>query len=123
MTTSDDDRTITEISLISGVSTDDVQKVFEALTAHIVFDYSKDNYRINIPYTGNIMLRYVGDKSTPEGKEADIDVFFSPHSKLKQSIGQIHDIEENEEDPKNFNIFQMIRKIIKFDFKTKLSNE
>jgi hypothetical protein len=121
LSSKDDDKTITEISLISGVSVSSVKKVFEALSANIIFEYSKNNHRINIPYTGNIMIKYVDDVDTPKGKEANIDVFFSPHSQLKRIVGQINDIENKGEDPKNFDVFTMISDFIKMDFKTKIT--
>jgi len=115
-------KTISEISLISGVSTENIEKTMEALQSYLVFQYSKDNKRINIPYIGNIMIKYLDDVETPEGKEADLDIFFSPHSQLKHIIGQLKDI-ENSGDPKDLDVYKSIRKTIKRDFKTKLADD
>jgi hypothetical protein len=118
-----DDNIITKLSLESGVSVFSIEKIFESLQSYVVFQYAVNEKRIPIPYIGNIMIRYKGDIETDSGKEADIDVFFSPHKQLKRIIGQMHDIETNKSSPTEFDVFKNIRKTIKRDFKTKLAEK
>jgi len=116
LTNIEDNKTISEISLLSGVDENDIRSVFEAFLTQFVIKYT-NNKRIHIPYVGNFLVRYREDKETPEGREAQIDAFYSPHDELKRLVGQLKDIESTGDYTK-LDVFKNLKKIIKNDFKT-----
>jgi len=121
ITTNEDDKTIVELSLISGVSKEEIEKVFIALQPHFAFKYCS-NKAIHIPYVGNFLIRYRAEEITDEGKEAQVDAFFAPHPQVKRIVGQLKDIEKTG----NFtelDVFTQLKKQIKQDFKTVITDE
>lgn len=75
---------------ISGENEERINNVLLALMIYTLMQYAS-NQSIIVPYLGSLKLRYNGDTITPEGKEADLDIFFNPSSFLKQNIGEYED--------------------------------
>jgi nucleoid DNA-binding protein len=117
----DDNETIHNISLISGIKEEDIRTVFESFLIQFTLKYCS-NKRIHIPFIGNFLVRYRADELTEEGKEALLDAFFSPHEEIKRIVGQLHDIEKTK-DYLNIDVVTELKKILKQDFKTKISSD
>ena len=117
--TTEDEKTIAELSLQSGVGEDTIKRVFESLQSFVFLQQAKESNRIHIPFLGNMKIINNGDIVSSGGKEADISVLFSPHAQLKRIIGQLADL-DTMADPTDFEVYQMTKKDIKRDFKTKL---
>ena len=81
---------IQKIRNLSGEPEDRIAKIMEALMKLVIQNYSEGE-RIVIPYFGSLLIKYNGDKITNKGKEADIDIFFSPSDYIKYNIGKIED--------------------------------
>lgn len=116
-----EEKTITELSLISGVDTDTIEKIFAAFQVQFMFQY-KNNKPVQIPKIGSFLVRYREDIITPEGKEAQVDAFYAPHPQIKRLIGQLKDAEQT----KTFNkidTISFLKKIINKDFKTKIFDD
>ena len=118
ITTSDDEKTITELSLISGISTDIIEKIFDAFLIQFVINY-KNNKSINIPSIGSFLVKYREDIITQDGKEAQVDAFYAPHPQIKRLIGQLKD-SESSKDFSKIDTVASIKKIVNKDFKTKI---
>lgn len=121
ITTSDDEKTITELSLLTGISAEIIEKVFLGFQTQFVFKHTT-NKSIKIPYIGSFLVRYKYDETTEEGKEAQVDAFFSPHPQVKRLIGQLNDIEKSGDFTK-LDTFAILKKQIKQDFKTVIDEE
>jgi len=112
----EDTQTIHEISLLCGVDEDDIKSVFEAFLTQFVIKYS-NNKRIHIPYIGNFLIRWREDKETSDGREAQIDAFYSAHDEVRRLVGQLKDIETTG-NYTDLDVFENLKKVIKNDFKT-----
>jgi nucleoid DNA-binding protein len=121
ISTNEDEKTLAELSLITGISIDEIEEIFSAFLIQFTFKYA-NNKRIFIPYIGSFLVRYRNDLQTEEGMEAQLDAFFSPHDELKRIVGQMKDIESGGETT-NLDTYNNLKKIIKNDFKTKLTEE
>lgn len=117
----DDLKAIKEISLLSGVDENIVSQIFETFLIQFTFAYSS-NKPVVIPFVGNIFVRYKDDEITSEGKEAIVDAFYAPHPEVKRVVGQLKDISTTN-DFTSFDIFGMLKKIIKKDFQLSLEKE
>lgn len=80
---------------ISGENEERINNVLLALMIYTLMQYAS-NQSIIVPYLGSLKLRYNGDTITPEGKEADLDIFFNPSSFLKQNIGEYEDTKKKD---------------------------
>ena len=119
--TQSDDNTMHELSLISGVDELEIRKVFEAFLIQFTFKYT-NNKQIHIPYIGNFMIRYRKDEETAEGKEAQVDAFYSPHDEIRRIVGQLKDAETSG-DYTDLDTYTTFKKILKNDFKVRLSDD
>jgi len=119
--TSDDEKSITELSLISGISTDIIEKVFSAFQVQFVFKY-KNNKSIFVPGIGSFLVRYKSDEITIDGKEAQVDAFYAPHPQIKRLVGQLKDTEKSKDFSK-IDAVSSLKKILNRDFKTKISDD
>jgi hypothetical protein len=121
ITTEEDEKTIAELSLLSGVDATDVRKIFDSLQTQFCFKYT-NNKRIHIPFVGSFLVRYRNDETTPDGKEAQVDAFYGPHPQIKRVVGQLKDIEKTG-DYTNLDVFTNLKKQIKNDFKTTITSD
>jgi len=121
ITTDEDTKAIHEISLLSGVDENVVQKIFDAFFIKFTFGYG-NNKPIHVPYVGNFFVRFKKDETTLEGKEALVDAFYSPHDEVKRIAGQLKDISSTNEFT-TFDGYIMLKKLIKNDFKLALGKE
>lgn len=122
MITKDEDvNMIHSLSLLSGVDENTIQKIFENFVIQFSFAFTAKK-SFHIPYIGNIFVKYLGDKITDEGKEAEVNAFYAPHDEVKRIIGQLVDINETE-DYTNYDVFTLLKRNIKNDFKLKLNEE
>lgn len=121
ISTNDDEKTITELSLITGIPTETIEKVFLGFQTQFTFKHTK-NKSIKIPYIGSFLIRYKYDETTEEGKEAQVDAFFSPHPQVKRLIGQLNDIEKYGDYTK-LDTFAILKKQIKQDFRTVITDD
>lgn len=121
ITTNDDERTFTELNLLTGIPTEAIERLFSAFQIQFALNYKK-NKSIRIPFVGSFLVRYRGDSITDEGKEAQLDSFFSPHPQLVRLVGQMHDVETTG-NYKELDILSICKKILKQDFKTKIDDE
>jgi hypothetical protein len=78
------------IHLLTGLSHEQVQSVFEGFLYATLMDYS-NNESINFPFLGEITITYLKDTITKKGRVADLKVSFEPDSFLVRTIGQIED--------------------------------
>jgi hypothetical protein len=117
----DDKTTIEQLRLISGIDEDIIRRVFEAFILQFTFDFTNKK-SIHIPFVGNFMVRYKGDKVDVDGKEAVLDAFYAPHDEIKRVVGQLVDAQtsENYSEVDSFNI---LKKILRIDFKTTIESE
>lgn len=86
---------IQKLRNLSGEPEDRIHRVLEALMKLVIQNYSEGE-RIAIPYFGNLKIKYNGDKITPKGKEAQIDLFFSPSDYIKYNVGKIEDFKKKQ---------------------------
>lgn len=119
--TNDDEKTIIELSLLSGIPVDVIEKLFVAFQIQFAFQY-KNNKSIKIPFVGSFLVRYRGDSITDEGKEAQLDSFFAPHPQIAHLVGQLQDIEKTG-NFKELDVLTQLKKLLKQDFKTKIDEE
>lgn len=121
ITTKEDLDTIQNISLISGVDVLEIEKVFQAFITEFTFKYT-NNKQIHVPYIGRFLIRYRGEEITDEGKESQVDAFFSPHDQIKRVVGQLKDIEKTKDYTK-LDTFVSLKKILKQDFKAHINDQ
>lgn len=117
----EDEKTIQGISLISGISTDVIEKVFASFQTQFVLNYKK-NKSIRIPYIGSFLVKFRKDEITSDGKEAQVDAFYAPHPQVKRLVGQLEDAEISKDYTK-LDVFTFLKKIIKRDLKTIITDE
>lgn len=121
ITTNDDTEVITKLSLLSGIPVSTIEKLFSTLLLEFSLDYKK-NKSIKIPYLGSFLVRYKGDISTLEGREAQVDAFFSPHDQIKRLVGQLNDVEKTK-DYTSIDSYSFLSKLLKQDLKTVIEEE
>lgn len=114
--TQEDKITIHELSLLSGIDENEIQKIFESFLIQFIIKYTKSK-RVHIPFIGNFLVRHKEDIETSKGREAQLDAFYAPHDEMKRIIGQLTDAEKT----KNYtsiDVSTLLKKIVKNDFKT-----
>ena len=80
----EDNQTIHEISLLSGVDKSDIEKVFEAFLTQFVINYSNSK-RIHIPFIGNFLVKYREDNEKT-GNYTELDVFTNLKKIIKKDF-------------------------------------
>jgi hypothetical protein len=83
------------IHLLSGKSYEDVREVYEGFLYSIVLS-CLEKEPIYLPFFGEMEIRYIRDSITDDGREAELDITFSPNKFLKRIVGQIEDREESD---------------------------
>ena len=83
------------IHLLSGKSYEEVRDVFEGMLYLSVLSYLEKE-PVVIPFFGEFDIKYVRDTVTKGGREAELDVDFTPNKFLKRTIGQIEDKDESD---------------------------
>jgi len=121
ISTNDDEKTIAELSLLTGIPIDTIEKVFLGFQTQFTFKHTT-NKSIKIPYIGSFLIRYKYDEVTEDGKEAQVDAFFSPHPQVKRLIGQLNDIKKSGDYTK-LDTFAILKKQIKQDFRTVITDD
>lgn len=76
---------------ISGVSIDDIDKVFKALMMFVIMQYSEGEI-IKIPYFGALKINFENDVLTKEGRIANLSTSYFPSNEIKLNIGMLEDV-------------------------------
>jgi hypothetical protein len=116
-------QTLEIIRNISHESIDRITNVFLALQSYAFLQYV-DGEPITIPYFGNFILRYKGDKIDTTGREAQVESFFVPSEMMKENIGECEDYKE---DPSlgigSISIFKQLQNVNERQLRKELNNE
>lgn len=86
---------IHKIHLLSGKSYEDVREVFEGFISLGILSYIEKE-PITLPFFGDLSIKYLRDRVTQNGREAELDFSFEPNKFLTRNIGQIEDKEESD---------------------------
>lgn len=78
---------------LSGTRLEDCRLFFETLAVLATYEYIEGN-PITIPFLGSFEVKYLGDKVKKKGREAMVDVSFTPDPAFLRIVGQIADGEE-----------------------------
>lgn len=86
---------VLEISALTGYAQNVVREILEYMAyswAIKISEHPSTYTSLSIPYFGNLLVRYKGDKLTPSGEvETEIDAYASPNNFFKKLIGDIQD--------------------------------
>ena len=88
--TEDGKRTIEQLHILSGESLHQSKLFLTHLASVFIMDYLNGN-STTIPYFGEIKIIHKEDVVTPLGKEAVVEIEFTPDAYLKKTVGQIAD--------------------------------
>ena len=105
----------------SGENVERVDLILRALLYQALLNYA-DKEKIVIPYLGNIYIKYNGDKISNKGREADLDIFFSPSDFLKENIGIYEDSLKGDADLMDIPIMKLFQKDTRLEVKDQLTD-
>ncbi len=86
---------IQKIHYLSGLPSEDIKEVWEAIVTQTIFNYMEDK-PTSFPLIGEFNFKHIDDFISRGKKEAIIETEFVPCDFLKKIIGQIKDGEETE---------------------------
>lgn len=84
-----------KIHLLSGRSYEEVRDVYEGFLYSVVLSYLEKEL-VYFPLFGEIDIRFIKDKMTKQGREAELEISIQPSLMLKRIIGQIEDGDETD---------------------------
>jgi len=85
-----DKNSMQRIHLLSGKPLSLVREFYEAQIVEFILSFIEES-SVNIPLLGEIKINYLGDKITPRGKKANIDIDFVPNDFFIREVGLLID--------------------------------
>lgn len=116
--TQDEKLLIDELRNLSRLNCSEVNDFLKSLMYITILNFAEGE-STKIPYFGELQIEYLGDKTTSEGRIADLNVKFIPANSLIKNIGQLVDVQNPKCDMKITDI-DCIKDIIK-DISSKLN--
>jgi hypothetical protein len=93
--TAEEKEFVEKTRLLSDTTFEQVRDFYEAFFSAIILNYL-DEKPSEIPFLGKVNIKYLEDKITALGKEAQLEINVDAGQILKRTIGQIIDGEETE---------------------------